>query len=298
MVIGTPSSLPAVRPVRPPSPGVKPLAAAPAPAETFKVITFNTACGNSKITTNQADFPKLPFYRKIIQGAPDAPILCLQEVGNAQKAEVEKLAANGQFRVHYQRTGVDQGNMVLIPKRFEVQDYDGQHFGMAQVQAAAKSLWGWIKGGKKPNFTQIVEPRGFQELKLKDTVTGKSFTVINTHLSFQAGIQEPQAKRVFAAAHEAAKQGGVIVAGDLNVPTADTSSDPRYAPVRAMYEDFVDVGPKGKPPGKTNIDYVLVKGFTGVDSKWYTGDSLSLPGSPDARTVSDHYAEEDTLAFK
>lgn len=297
MVNGLTSNQPAFRPLRPQSAVARPLAVSPA-SEPFKVITFNTACGNSKITTNQADFPKLPFYQKIIQGAPDAPILCLQEVGNEQKEAVERLAASGRFRAIYLRTGVDQGNMVLVPQRFVVEAYAGHHFGFAQVKAAVKSLWGWIKGGETPKFGQLVEPRGYQELHLKDTVTGKAFTVINTHLSFQQGMQEPQAKRVFDAAHEAAKHGGVIVAGDLNVPTADTNSEPRYLPVRDMYRDFLDVGPSGKPPGKTNIDYVLVKGFKGVDSKWYTGDSLSLPGSPNAKTVSDHYAEEDTLAFE
>ncbi len=285
------------RPVRPAGTGVAPRPTSSAAAEAFRVITFNTACGNSKITTDQADFPKLPFYQKVLQGAPDAPILCLQEVGNAQKDAVEKLAGNGQFRAVYMRTGVDQGNMVLVPKRFEVLDYDADRFGMAQVTAAVKSVWDWFKGGVKPNVGQLVEPRGFQELRLKDTLTGKSFTVINTHVSYQQGMQEPQARRVFAAANEAAKQGGVIVAGDLNVPTADTNSDPRFDAVRALYRDYLDVGPKGKPPGKTNIDYVLVKGFQGLDSKWYTGDSLSLPGSPNAQTVSDHYAEEDTIVF-
>lgn len=295
MIRGIASSQPVLRPS---GAAPRPRAAAAPAAADFKVITFNTACGNPKIKTDPADFPKLPFYQKIIQGAPDAPILCLQEVANAQKEAVEKLAANGQFRAVYLRTGVDQGNMVLVPKRFEVQAYEDHHFGLAQVKASFESVWGWITGGPKPNFSQLIEPRGYQELHLKDTVTGKAFTLINTHLSFQEGMQEPQARRVFDAAHAAAREGGVIVAGDLNVPTANTSSAPRYAPIRDMYRDFVDVGPSGKPPGSSNIDYVLVKGFRGVDSKWYTGDSLSLPGSPDARTVSDHYAEEDTLAFE
>lgn len=298
MVNGVSSSPSPYRPVRPASTGAQPRATSAPPAEALKVITFNTACGNPKITTDQADFPKLPFYQKVLQGAPDAPILCLQEVGNAQKAAVEQLSGNGQFRAVYMRTGVDQGNMVLVPKRFEVLDYDADRFGMAQVTAAFKSVWNWIQGGEKPNLSQLVEPRGFQELRLKDTVTGKTFTVINTHISFQQGLQEPQAKRVFAAAAAAARQGGVIVAGDLNVPTADTNPDPRYHSVRDLYRDYLDVGPKGRPAGKSNIDYVLVKGFQGVDSKWYTGDSLSLPGSPNAQTVSDHYAEEDTIVFE
>lgn len=297
MVNGLSPNQPVFRPVRLQSAGAAPRAASPASLEAFKVITFNTAVGNSRIKTDQADFVKLPFYQKVIQGAPDAPILALQEVGNAQMEAVEKLAENGRFRAFYLRTGLDQGNMVLIPGRFEVQAAEDHRFGLAQVKAALKSVWGWLKGGDKPNFSQLVEPRGFQELRLRDTITGKTFTLINTHLSFQEGIQEPQAKQLFAAARAAERHGGVIVAGDLNVPTADTSSDPRYLPVRDLYRDYLDVGPRGKPPGKTNIDYVLVKGFKGLDAKWYTGDSLSLPGSPDAKTVSDHYAEEDTLAF-
>jgi hypothetical protein len=53
----------------------------------------------------------------------------------------------------------------------------------------------------------------------------------------------------------------------------------------------------GRPPYKSNIDWVLARGFSPVSSKWYTDDSIALPGSPDALHVSDHYAEEDVLRF-
>lgn len=277
-------------------------ATSPAPAAPLKVMTFNTAVGNPKITTNQADFVKLPFYQAVIQGKPDAPILCLQEVGNAQKAAVEKLAKNGNFTVRYMRTQTDQGNMILIPKRFQLEGYDADRFGFTQLQAAAKTVWNWIRGkedGSLSKFTQLIELRGFQEMKLKDTVTGKAFTLFNTHLSFYGPVQLPQAKMLFDAAHEAAKRGPVIVAGDLNARTADTDphTNGKDAQVRAYFKDFIDMGPSGNPPGKTNIDYVLAKGFVAESSKWYTGDSISLPGSPNAHTVSDHYAEENTLRF-
>lgn len=265
----------------------------------LKVITFNTAVGNPKIKTNQADFPKLPFYQAVINGKPDAPILCLQEVGKAQKEAVEALAKNGNFTVRAMRVGLDQYNMVMIPKRFQMEDYQTERFGIGQIKAAVKSVWSWIRGEDKPNVSQLVEPRGFQEVRLRDTATGKAFTLFNTHISFLEAIQVPQAKKLFEAAHGAASSGPVIVAGDLNARTADTDpgTSGKDAKVRNLFGDFIDMGPSGNPPGKTNIDYVLAKGFTSVDSKWYTGNSVSLPGSPDAKSVSDHYAEENTIRF-
>jgi hypothetical protein len=49
--------------------------------------------------------------------------------------------------------------------------------------------------------------------------------------------------------------------------------------------------------GRPDIDYVLADGFKPVSSRRWTGDSLALPGSPNAETVSDHYAKDALLCF-
>ncbi len=267
------------------------------------VVTFNTAIGNPQIKTDQKHFPTLPFYAATIAGEPDSAILCLQEVGNAQRAEVARLGErSAAFTWRYQRVGARQGNMMLIPRRYVLEKYDDPHFGWVQVVAAGKAIWRWIGPEGKPNMSQLTEPRGFQIAWLRDTRTNRRFVVLNTHLSFQAGIQEPQAKKLFDHAFRAGGDGPLVVAGDLNVRTADTDTDPdkqgKNAVVRSYFRDLVDMGPAGRPPSKTNIDWVLARGFAPVRSRWYTGTSISLPGSPDALTVSDHYAEEDVLRWQ
>jgi endonuclease/exonuclease/phosphatase family metal-dependent hydrolase len=268
-----------------------------------KVITFNTAIGNRAIKTDQKDFTKLPFYQAVINGEPNAPILCLQEVGNAQRDLVKQLAANGNFHVYSQKVGLAgrQNNMVLIPKRYQVVEHENNKYDLNHLKAAAGKVWGWVKsfGKEKINWGQTVEPRGYQQVLLKDTLTNKQLTVFNTHMSYYDEIKVAHGKELFKAAEAAKKNGPVIVAGDLNTRTADTDpGDPFNAQVRGMFGDLKDMGPQGKPPSKTNIDWVLADGFESVSSKWYTGDSISLPGSPDALTVSDHYAEEDVLRYK
>ncbi|MFP5503686.1 MAG: endonuclease/exonuclease/phosphatase family protein [Candidatus Sericytochromatia bacterium] len=303
----------AARPVATQAPAkARATAAAKAPAlasDSFrpgdvKVITYNTAIGNPKIKTDQKDFTKLPFYQAALKNAPGAPILCLQEVGNAQRDEVKRLAASGQFHVFSQAVGLRgrQNNMVVIPKRYEVVSYKSDRYGFEHVKAFAKKAWGWVKslGKEKLNISQMTEPRGFQQLTLKDTVTGKTFSVFNTHTSYYEDIKVAHNKELFDAPKQAAKQHPVIVAGDLNTRTAETDDPNEHwdDQSRAQQGEFKDMGPKGPLPKKTNIDWVLAQGFDSVSSKVYTGDSISLPGSPDALTVSDHYAEEDVLRFK
>lgn len=268
-----------------------------------RVVTFNTAIGNPAIKTAQADFLQLPFYRAVLEGQPGAPILALQEVGNAQRAAVEKLAASGNFYVLGERVGLTgrQNNMILIPKRFAVVQAKNHYYRMSHLRGVAKTLWSWAKGGFKGglNLSQLTEPRGYQELRLRDTLTGKAFTVFNSHTSYYDALKVEHNQQLFSAARSAAERGPVIVAGDLNTRTADTDPevDSWHDKSRANYDGFRDMGPQGAPPDKTNIDWVLAKGFSAVSSRWYTGKDVSLPGSPDARTVSDHYAEEDVLRF-
>jgi endonuclease/exonuclease/phosphatase family metal-dependent hydrolase len=271
------------------------------------VVTYNTAIGNSKITTNQRDFAKLPFYQAVVNGDANAPVMCLQEVGNAQIDEMKKLAKNGNFTVLTQHVGLwgRQNNMMLIPKRFKVQDYESNHFGWGHVKAAAKDIWDWASSFGKHKLTlsllgQLTEPRGYQKVKVVDTVTNKPLTLFNSHMAYYAPLQKAHADELFKAVKEAEKDGPVILGGDLNTVTADTDPDPNSASayVRAKMGDLKDMGPTGKPADKNNLDWVLTKGFDSVGSKWYTGDSISLPGSPDASKVSDHYAEEDVIRYQ
>jgi hypothetical protein len=66
--------------------------------------------------------------------------------------------------------------------------------------------------------------------------------------------------------------------------------------VAALLTGLRDMG-TSVPPRRKNIDYVLADGFEPVASRIWTGDSLQLPGSPNAETVSDHYAEDDVLRY-
>ena len=64
--------------------------------------------------------------------------------------------------------------------------------------------------------------------------------------------------------------------------------------------NFQNLRDMGDPQAKSKrryIDYVLASGFEPVSSRLWTGDSLQLPGSPDAEAVSDHYAEDDVLRY-
>lgn len=306
----------AAQAAQPSRPAATPAAAKPAAtidqADTYggsdvKVITFNTAVGNPKIKTKQADFLQLPFYQKALQGAPDAAILCLQEVGNAQRDAVLAQAKSGHFTAIPMKVGLRgrQNNMLVIPKRYEVLEQDNRFFAGSHLKSVLQMGWRVLRSGfrDRPNFdqlSQLWEPRGYQEVKLRDTVTGKTFTVFNSHTSYLDELKVGQVHALMAAAREARQQGPVIVAGDLNTRTADTDRNPESFDARAReaFGRFEDMGPAGRPPESSNIDYVLADGFTAVSSKWYTGDAIALPGSPDAQTVSDHYAEEDVLRFR
>lgn len=268
-----------------------------------KVITYNTAVGNSKIKTDQGDFVKAPFYQSVIKGEPGAPILCLQEVGNEQRKALEKLAENGNFTVQAQRVGLNfkGNNLILVPKRYKVEKADNSYFGMEQVKAAGKTILGWFKGEGKPSFNkiwQLVSLRGYQEMQLKDSATGKRFTVFNAHTSYDVALKGVHAERLFDAAREAGKRGAVIVAGDLNTYSAtDPGSKPSDAETRKHFEGFTDMGAPGPAADRHNIDWVLAQGFESVSSKIHTGDDIQLPSAANAALASDHYAEEDVLRF-
>jgi hypothetical protein len=70
----------------------------------------------------------------------------------------------------------------------------------------------------------------------------------------------------------------------------------RDVEVAVLLAALQDMGGSEKTK-RQDIDYVLARGFEPVRSRLWTGDSLQLPGSPSAETVSDHYPEDDVLRY-
>lgn len=276
-------------------------------ADPLRLITFNTAVGNPKIRTHQRDFLELPFYREVLEGAPGAPILGLQEVGPAQHEAVKRAAANGRFKVVYvDRYGMgnSQGNMMLIPGRFEVLSSGSHRFVESHLKGTAASLWSWAKSGfKGPLRTQLIEPRMWNEVKLRDSQSGQVFSVFNTHLSLDPHVRLQQAHELVGRLKEARKAGPVVLMGDLNTrapgyTTGRPDQDRADAAIRKLFFPFLQDMGAGVAPGKRpDIDFVLADGFDRVSTRMYTGDSLSVPSAKDAEALSDHYAEENVVRF-
>lgn len=283
------------------APAASPLGAAgPEPApEHVRVITFNTAVGNPAIKTPQRAFLELPFYREVIEGRPEAPILALQEVGPEQARALKDASANGRFGLlHIQRPG--QGNALLIPERFQVLRRRSRYLLAGQLRGVVAALWRAARGRGRPDHRQLGELRMFNEARVRDTRSERVFTIFNTHLSADAGLRVAQAKEFFGRAHAARRHGPVIVAGDLNTRAAehpDLRQGRADAQVRALFGPLQDMGAAVADLRRPKIDYVLADGFIPVSSRLYTGDSLQLPGLPTAEVISDHYAEEDVLRF-
>jgi endonuclease/exonuclease/phosphatase family metal-dependent hydrolase len=270
----------------------------PAQPTDVRIVSYNTAVGASGIKTPQADFTKLPVYHRALTNAPGAAVMCLQEVGKDQIAAARRFEAQGTCKVLVQRVhALDQYNMIVVPARYKVEAYDGDHFMKAQTKTVGRELWNWVTKGQKPALVDMYQPRGFQEVRLKDTATNKTLTVFNTHMALDRDTRLDQAHKLVGEANEAAKRGGVVVAGDLNTDAATTNK--RDAVVRRVFEGFQDMGPaEPTHSGGKNIDWVLTKGFESVSGKVHRGQSLQAPDGRDASVISDHFAEEDVLRFK
>lgn len=267
-----------------------------------RVITFNTAVGNSRIKTPQRSFPDLPFYQEALAGKQDAAILCLQEVGPEQVKRLRELDKTGRLHLSYDRLRPWQGNLVVVPERYEVLADRSRTFKSSHVRGVLASLWATVTDGYKPNALQWAEPRGYTELRLRDRQSGRTLTVINTHLSLDPEMRRRQADHLARVVSRAKEHGPVVLAGDLNTHTADQAIQGRQGKADAAIRDrllssMVDAGPANPPGKRKNIDWVLVDGLAPVSSRYYLGKDLSLPGSPDAERVSDHYAEDNLLAW-
>ncbi len=266
----------------------------------IRVITFNTAVGNPTIKTDQRDFLELPFYREIIEGHPDAPILAAQEVGPAQAKALKRAAQSGRFRlIHKQRPG--QGNALLVPARFGVLSRRSRYFVASQLVALVKAAWRAARRQGAFDHRQLFELRMWSEARLRDHRGEQVFTVFNTHLSVDHQLRLAQAKALMRRVHGARRHGPVILAGDLNTRPADTE-DPEQshadAAVRALLAPLEDMAPSARDPRRAVIDYVLATGFSPVSARLYTDGSLQLPGLPSAEVISDHYAKEAVLRFQ
>ena len=258
----------------------------------IRVVTFNTAAGNPRIKTPQASFLELPFYREALEGAPGAPILALQEVG-AEQARALRAATTSARVLQLRRLGL--GNALIVPARFEVLRARRGYYALSHLRGVVDGLRWWRTEAHKPNWRQFGELRMWLEARLRERESRRTFTVLNTHLSVEPSLKRRQARAIVERALAARRDGPVVLAGDLNVPA--TGAKGRDVEIAATLARLTDMGGHAAN-GRPSIDYVLADGFTPLSSRRWTGDSLSLPGSPNAETVSDHYAEDALLCFE
>lgn len=291
-----------MRPIapRPNPPASLPSAAEPKPV---RVITYNTASGNPRYdNVPQERFTELPFYRDVIEGKPDAPIIGAQEVGNAQLGRLESLAKNGNFQVVSLAPKPGQSDMILVPKRYEVLNAENHRLWTGNVRGLVASVGRIIKTGELPPPAQLVEPRGYNEVRLRDRETGRVFTVFNTHVSTVGPMRVEQMRELLGAVKAAQSQGPVMLIGDLNTRGAPSGSrwEADDAEIRKMIADagLSDMGGDPSRAPTHDIDHIYADGFERVSTRYYTGDSVHLDGFSDAHALSDHAAEEDVVRWK
>jgi endonuclease/exonuclease/phosphatase family metal-dependent hydrolase len=246
-------------------------------APEVRVITFNTAAGNPRITTPQEQFLTLPFYGEAFAGGPGAPLLALQEVGDTQAKALERAAATSTAQV-LQRRRPGLGNALVIPDRYELLAHRSGYYVLPQLRGIGRAL----RSGRR-NWRQYGELRMWIQARLRDREARRELTVMTTHISADGDLKVPQLE----AAVRRAKRAGppVILAGDFNVP-AGRERD-RDVLAAQVIRQMRDVGTP--PPGRENIDYVLADGFEPVSSRHWT-DILE-------QRISDHAPEDDVLAY-
>lgn len=269
----------------------------------FSVVTYNTGCAD-KSHAKQSLYAQLPMFQRVVNGAADAPIICTQETGPDLSDALEALQKKTKnFDLFWlTTTPFHQGNLMIVPKRFTVIAHDEDHFGGRLAQIVSN-----LFDHKQDNWSQTLEHRGYMWAQLVDSQTGKFFTVIDTHISYWADIRARQASQLRDAVAKAEAKGPVIVCGDFNTPTLDTMNKPNAA-VEKFWNTLApvgltDMGPKGQDGisdwgSAQDIDHVLAKGFTSLHTHMYRDSELSLAGYADAKALSDHYPEEDVIAFQ
>ena len=171
-------------------------------APDVRVVTFNAAAGNPRITTAPEALLELPFYREAFAGGPAAPLLALQEVG-----EVHARALRGATVLQRRRPGL--GNALVIPDRYEILQRRSGYYVLPQLRGIGRAL----RAGRR-NWRQYGELRMWIQARLRDREAGRELTVLNTHVSFDPDLNGPQLGAIFRRAARAGPP--VILAGDLN----------------------------------------------------------------------------------
>jgi endonuclease/exonuclease/phosphatase family metal-dependent hydrolase len=243
-------------------------------AEDVRVITFNTAAGNPRITTPQEDFLRLPFYGEALDGAESAPLLALQEVGDAQARALRRAAAGSTATV-LQRRRPGLGNALVIPARYEILGRASGYYVLPQLRGIAHGL----RTGQR-NWRQYGELRMWISARLRDRAGGRELTILTTHISADGSLKVPQLDAVVTRTRRAGTP--VILTGDLNVPLGRERG--RDVPAAAVIDRLSNMGGEAG-----QIDYVLGAGFELVTARAWT-DLV------DAK-VSDHAAQDRLLRY-
>lgn len=280
-------------------------------ASSVHVLTYNTA-GDGCKHTPESEIPLSQPFQAVIKGEPDAPIIACQETTKPLLDKLSELSKNGNFKVvsygpswvpaPLRYSDVLQDNMVVVPKRYQIQSVRWKTYG-GRLGTVFHALSGFLFHGQP--FSDVegaAIAAGYCDLRLKDTVTGKSFTVIATHLTGQDAVRRVQEPQLISAVKKAEAQGPTVVMGDFNTPSEATNfrRDPDitrfWKAMDAVH--VIDLHPTDATSGRKDIDHVLVSGFSDVSDEVYDGGKLTIPGRPDASEVSDHYAHGDELRFE
>ena len=222
-------------------------------AAIVRVVTYNTAAGNPRVRTPQRAFLELPFYAEALEGAPGAAILALQEVGTEQSR-----ALRGHRVLQARRPGM--GNALVIPARYEVLAHRRGWYPLAQLRGSLAAL-----RRRHADWRQLGELRTWIEARLRDGETGRTFTVLTTHLSVEPALKVTQGRAIAARAR--AVSGPVILAGDLNVPAREPRGlDREVAGALGGLRDMASTA---------GIDRILAAGFDSVSSRTWHEIGLS-----------------------
>lgn len=284
----------------------------PAP-DAVDVVTFNVAGGASGFELED-QLTAAPVFQKVINGDPDAPIIACQETTPALAKKLIEESKNGNFKVIYPGEAwvpkwvptsvLMQGNMLLVPKRYQVEKSEAHTF-KGRAEKFLGALDGFLFHHESANDMLLaLQNRGYISAELKDTETGKRFDVVATHVAYKDDIRRDETPQLVDAIQKDEAQAPTIVMGDFNLQRLEADPHPSQGVVDFWKAfdplDLEDMGPTGKDRGSfwkngKDIDMVLAKGFESVSHHMMTGSEMTVPGYPDAKKVSDHYAEADSL---
>jgi endonuclease/exonuclease/phosphatase family metal-dependent hydrolase len=278
---------------------------------TINVMTFNTA-GDACRNTPEDKIPLSQPFQQVIKGEAGAPIIANQETTPLlAKALLNEAKKNSNLQVvwpgghtwlpAWATSTMGQSNLVVIPKRYKIQSVQS-HVFKGRLGNFFRALGGVLFHHKKPNdLVLALQRRGYETISLKDTTTGKNFTVIATHIAWDPAMRAQQSGQLVAAIDAAKAKGPVTVLGDFNT-ASDATNFNHDKSVTNFWKTLAptgiqDVAPTDKTQGNQDIDHVLQEGFNVKGDEVFNGNKLTIPGRPDAGQVSDHYAHETGLTI-